>query len=63
MDIKVSKILVLFIHSVEFEASDPNALTVTGGPFKDETYNFIQLHFHWGSDDTQGSEHTVGGHQ
>jgi len=50
-------------HTVEFEASDPTALTVTGGPFGNETYNFIQLHFHWGSDDTQGSEHTVGGHQ
>ena len=25
------------------------------------SYKLLQLHFHWGSDDTQGSEHTVDG--
>ena len=24
-------------------------------------YNILQLHFHWGSDNTKGSEHTYGG--
>ncbi len=23
------------------------------------TYSFVQLHFHWGADDSKGSEHTV----
>jgi hypothetical protein len=32
----------------------------TGGGFTD-TYVFQQLHFHWGSDDSIGSEHTVNG--
>ena len=39
----------------------PNELTVTGGPFKEEKYMFQQLHFHWGSKNKQGSEHTIGG--
>ena len=25
----------------------------------DSQYNFIQLHFHWGSDASQGSEHQI----
>ena len=31
-----------------------------GGPLSDE-YKVLQLHFHWGSDDTKGSEHTYDG--
>ena len=27
-----------------------------------KTYQILQLHFHWGKDDTRGSEHTLGGH-
>lgn len=33
---------------------------VTAGPL-DGKYVFSQLHFHWGSTDTEGSEHTVDG--
>lgn len=29
-----------------------------GGPLAD-TYRLVQFHFHWGSSDGQGSEHTV----
>lgn len=29
-----------------------------GGPLAD-TYRLVQFHFHWGSCDGQGSEHTV----
>lgn len=35
--------------------SNENAPTVDGGPFK-EPYEFSQLHFHWGDNDTYGSE-------
>ena len=33
-------------------------LVLKGGPL-DGTYRLIQFHFHWGSLDGQGSEHTV----
>lgn len=33
---------------------------LTGGPLTGE-YQILQLHFHWGSDDTKGSEHTLDG--
>eukprot|EP00091_Calanus_sinicus_P016300 TRINITY_DN355_c0_g1_i5.p1 TRINITY_DN355_c0_g1~~TRINITY_DN355_c0_g1_i5.p1 ORF type:complete len:331 (-),score=87.63 TRINITY_DN355_c0_g1_i5:140-1132(-) len=33
---------------------------LTGGPL-DGAYQILQLHFHWGSDDTKGSEHTLDG--
>ena len=26
-----------------------------------ETFEFLQLHWHWGSVDSQGSEHTING--
>ena len=28
-----------------------------------EDYIFAQLHFHWGTTDSEGSEHTVDGHE
>ena len=31
---------------------------ITGGGL-DGRYNFVQLHFHWGSDSSQGSEHLI----
>ena len=34
--------------------------TLSGGPLID-TYEIFQLHFHWGKDDTRGSEHTLDG--
>lgn len=32
--------------------------TVTGGPL-DETYQFCNARFRWGSNDEEGSEHTI----
>jgi len=43
---------------VETLATDVGILT--GGPLTGE-YQILQLHFHWGSDDTKGSEHTLDG--
>ena len=43
-------------------------LTLTGAELKisgadlSEDYVFDQLHFHWGHDDTVGSEHEIDGH-
>ena len=33
---------------------------LSGGPLEGE-YKILQLHFHWGSNDTLGSEHTLQG--
>nr|XP_004656973.1 carbonic anhydrase 2 [Jaculus jaculus] len=43
--------------NVEFDDSEDKAV-LKDGPLK-ETYRLIQFHFHWGSSDDQGSEHTV----
>uniref|UniRef100_A0A8I5TFR2 Carbonic anhydrase n=1 Tax=Pongo abelii TaxID=9601 RepID=A0A8I5TFR2_PONAB len=43
--------------NVEFDDSQDKAV-LKGGPL-DGTYRLIQFHFHWGSLDGQGSEHTV----
>lgn len=43
--------------NVEFDDSQDHAV-LKGGPLSD-TYRLIQFHFHWGSSDSQGSEHTV----
>ena len=33
---------------------------LSGGPLS-EAYQILQLHFHWGKDNTKGSEHTYDG--
>ena len=39
-----------------------NSVACGGGPLQSGSkYNILQLHFHWGSDDTKGSEHTYSG--
>ena len=37
-----------------------SAAVLSGGPLSSD-YKVLQLHFHWGSDDTQGSEHFYDG--
>lgn len=46
-------------HSIEFtfEYAGPRPL-LTGGPLR-STYVFEQLHFHWGANAEQGSEHYI----
>lgn len=34
----------------------PKDALVTGGPLRNKTYAFDQLHFHWGENDDEGSE-------
>ncbi|XP_062935615.1 carbonic anhydrase 2 [Cynocephalus volans] len=43
--------------NVEFDDSQDKAV-LKGGPL-DGTYRLVQFHFHWGSADGHGSEHTV----
>ncbi|RXG71828.1 Carbonic anhydrase 2 [Armadillidium vulgare] len=47
-------------HSAQVEIDAPNAPRVGEGGLKDD-YIFAQFHFHWGSDSTRGSEHTIDG--
>jgi len=45
-------------HAIKMESN--NRPIVQGGGLPG-VYQFAQYHFHWGSDDNQGSEHTVNG--
>lgn len=33
--------------------------TIKGGPLSDDIYEFENVHFHWGENNCQGSEHTL----
>ncbi|KAI0220676.1 Carbonic anhydrase 2 [Lamellibrachia satsuma] len=44
-------------HSVQVDTLGGD-WTVTGGSLTD-TYRLLQFHFHWGSEDDTGSEHTI----
>ena len=46
---------------VQFKVKQPNSLILSGGPFKEDKFQFQQLHFHWGSANDQGCEHTIDG--
>ena len=48
-------------HTAKYSVSMPNDLIIREGPYGEEEYQFLQLHFHWGSVDEQGSEHTIDG--
>jgi len=52
-------------YTIQFDVN-PNtagvAGVVSGGPLL-TSYNILQLHFHWGADDSRGSEHTYSGRE
>jgi len=52
-------------HSLGFKIveQDPGIGKIegAGGPLMSASYHLTQGHFHWGSDDTTGSEHTIDG--
>jgi len=49
-------------HSLVFDFTGTGTKpTITGGRLGSRVYEFLQLHWHWGSDSTMGSEHTVDG--
>lgn len=49
----------MIIISVQVDMED-HTIKVTGGGLPG-TYIVDQFHFHWGSDDTRGSEHEING--
>ena len=52
--------MCLVVLSLPDGLPDSQKPSFTGGGYSDR-YVFQQLHFHWGSDDNSGSEHTVDG--
>lgn len=49
-------------HSMQFNPTDSSRHILHGGALMGKNkYEFLQFHFHWGSDDSHGSEHTVDG--
>merc|ERR1711892_17286 len=49
-------------HSLVFDFTGEGPKpTITGGRLGSSVFEFLQLHWHWGSDSTMGSEHTVDG--
>nr|CAD7429002.1 unnamed protein product [Timema monikensis] len=50
-------------HTVQVALDNPNTpWFIRGGPLNSD-YEFEQMHFHWGEDDSAGSEHRVNGAQ
>jgi len=46
--------------TVQLDVLSANSATLSGGPLS-SPYKVLQLHFHWGSDNSQGSEHFYDG--
>uniref|UniRef100_A0A146LW74 carbonic anhydrase n=1 Tax=Lygus hesperus TaxID=30085 RepID=A0A146LW74_LYGHE len=46
-------------HSIKIKLRTQKPITVTGGVFGNKVYEFQQLHFHWGRNVNEGSEHTT----
>ena len=60
---KVSGTLTNNGHAPTLKIDKPKrTASLTGGPLGDSVYKLEQLHFHFGCDDDEGSEHTVDGH-
>jgi hypothetical protein len=46
--------------SVSFRIYVLSFKVVKGGPTR-QIHKFLQMHMHWGTDDTKGSEHSING--
>ncbi|XP_044583869.1 carbonic anhydrase 3-like [Cotesia glomerata] len=46
-------------HTVTITFDNPEAIKIYGGPLDTYPYIFKQMHFHWGSDDKEGSEDRI----
>ena len=58
---KLEKPLTLYISSKSLNLDSPDKnVKIRGGPLKHK-YSFYAMHWHWGRDNTCGSEHLVNG--
>jgi carbonic anhydrase len=53
----------LTLNKDTFNASLIPSITGSAVGGTNETFEFVQLHFHWDTDDTHGSEHAIDGHR
>ena len=53
---------ITFNLAVKFTVDESYAASISGGPLG-SSYTLNQFHLHWGSQQDQGSEHTVDGHR
>jgi hypothetical protein len=51
----------LKLVQVQLKEEMTSSLKIDGDGFRGSSYQFSQMHFHWGDSDERGSEHTVGG--
>ncbi|XP_014244183.1 putative carbonic anhydrase 3 [Cimex lectularius] len=49
-------------HSVEVRLDTDEPIQISGGPLHRNSYTLEQMHFHWGRNDSVGSENTINGH-
>ncbi|XP_053595134.1 carbonic anhydrase 2 [Microplitis demolitor] len=49
-------------HTVLITFKNPELIRIYGGPLDAYPYVFKQMHFHWGSDDNEGSEDRINNH-
>ncbi|XP_071121249.1 carbonic anhydrase 1-like isoform X2 [Mytilus edulis] len=49
-------------HTIQVDMAD-DTVTLNGGGLDGGPFNLAQFHFHWGTSDSTGSEHTVDGKQ
>ena len=60
--IVVSPVLFLISHQqLDVIATLPGDVGILSGGHLQDDYQILQLHFHWGADDSKGSEHTLDG--
>ncbi|XP_069815739.1 carbonic anhydrase 2-like [Dendropsophus ebraccatus] len=62
-DPSTAKLILNTGHTFNVEYEDSEDKPVLKGGALEGTYRLKQFHFHWGSCDGQGSEHTVDGHK
>lgn len=49
--------------TVVLELNYPVSVMISGGPFLARDYKFNHLHFHWGVNDSLGSEDLINNHR
>ncbi|XP_043289329.1 carbonic anhydrase 2-like [Venturia canescens] len=62
LDVSRSAYLTNNGHTVMLRLNDPETAQVSGGPLGQDPYVFEQLHFHWGENDSEGSEDKINNH-
>ncbi|XP_065212308.1 carbonic anhydrase 2-like [Planococcus citri] len=49
-------------HTVMVQVNSTDAVSISGGPLLNPSFKFAQFHFHWGANDSLGSEDMINNH-